>query len=336
MLHDVFLREAQMSYRGISYDKACQFKNRYSHLKIPVVPLSRFGFASRKPIAECIKYERISTALGPVEVVLPYKLGLSNSWERQVDRMFDFFTYTRIKEIYLDEDISVIKNTFVQVAKKFKVPTYVLQHGALGQANGFLPLTADKIIVWEDRNKVKLTSWGLEADRIIVGGYDFRYKKVLNRLKENDKKIKDAVRSNFGLDDRPIIVFAPHTRTNFGDGNEDKIKEGIEIIRDAIIRLSFNYYNIIVKLHPSSDDVPFWKEFKKEYNLSFSISRDYDAFDIAWASSFMVVQNSTYAIDGLKMGKKVIVVDTGFGTSVEEYSEFPLVHTVEELVNEIK
>ena len=325
-------------YRGVDFTWACKFRSFYkgsmNHM-CPIVPLSRFGlFSQRKPIATCFS-ECVS------KKPIPYKLGLSMSWKKQVDRMHEFFKYNCIKEVHVNEDISIIKNLFVQVAKLYNVKTFVHMHGAIGQWWGFLPLTADKIIVWDERNKSRLVSLGLEPERIDVGGYQERYWPILSKL---TPATCDRVRHDLKLDDRKIILFAPYTLTNYGDGGEDKILDGINMIKQAILKLSGWFdtedvlpdMNIVVKLHPASKDMGYWKKWRKENLLNFTIVKDYNSYDLAYASHLMVVQSSTYAIDGLMMKKNVIVLDTGFFTGVEEYGyEFELVKNIDKLMNRI-
>lgn len=335
ILHDIDSIQHE-TYRGIDYTWANKFRLFYANKpeapKIKDFPINRFGFVSRNPIARCVLEDRLNTAIGMLTVTKYYKLGLSKNWRKQVDKMFEFFQFNNINQVHVDEDISVYKNLFIQVANKFGVATFVHQHGALGQKHGFLPLTAKYMVVWDERNKLKLTSWGLEPDRIIVGGYDERYKPIKESLKP---WVREAVRKEFGLDDRPIILFSPYTFSNFGDGSEKEIHHGITMIQEAIRRLSFDRHNIIVKLHPSSKDLSYWEWWAEYSDVSCTIIKDYNPYELIYASEAVVVQSSTLAIDGLRLGKKVITIDSGFTTAVEEYcgeENLVVAKTVEEII----
>lgn len=324
-------------YRGIDYTFATKFRLFYKgELKVPDVPLNRFGFVSRKPIARCIQVEQMPTCNGRIDIPVRYKLGLSKNWKRQVDKMYTFFQETPIREVHVDEDISIIKNLFIQVAKKFGVNTFVHMHGALGQRHGFLPLTADYMVVWDSRNKSKLISWGLEENRIIVGGYEERYSPIKNSL---NPSLIDSIRDDLKLDEHPILLFAPYTFTNYGDGSEKEIRHGIWMIQEAIRRLSpLNKYNLIVKLHPSSKDLPYWKWWCKYSDVDCIVIKDYNPYKLIYSSEKIIVQSSTLAIDGLVIGKQVIVIDSGFSTGVEEYYGDPCLiraSTVKDIVNSI-
>ena len=285
-------------YKG-SIDKCCS-----------IVPMNRFGlFASRSPIATCLTNKN---------TVINYTLCLSLDWKKQVDAMYSFFNKNKIKEVHVNEDISIIKNLFVQVATRCSVKSFVHMHGCLGQKHGFLPLTADKILVWDIRNKEKLISWGLESDRIIVEGYDHRYRDLNKNLGQHTIQ---KVRKDFKLDNRDILLIAPHTTYNYGDGFEKEIMDGIYLIQEMILCLNNTQWNIIIKLHPASKDLGYWTTWLEKNSINAIAIKDYNSYELAYSSKVMVVQSSTYAIDGIVLDKKVLVVDTGFTTGVEEYHD---------------
>lgn len=322
-------------YRGVSITWARKFRDFYrstnscdSNFCKDDVTRSRFRFiASRSPIGTMIDAHGCR---------IPYKLSWYTGWWSQVDTAYKRFKNHHAVEFHVNEDITIVKNLVVQVAKLLGIKTVVHLHGALGWKMGFLPLTADKIIVWDDRQKNKLAEWGLEADRIEVQFPHERYAKYLG-MKEAD--VRAEVRKEFDIEEgKHIILVAPYTRSNYGDGGDEILQGSIKMMQDAIneyLTLPKPLLHFIIKLHPGSPDVRFWRNWMKENRLGSNVSivRDYDSMNLAISSHNMIIHHSTFALDGLYLKrKKVFIIDDGMITSVEEFDgQFEKIVTKEDM-----
>lgn len=310
-------------YRDVNLTHAEKFRNFYmtthtlKSYKNVNVPSSRLPFiASRKPIGQI--REKLGRPLNPVY------LTYSMNYKRQIDHFYKVLKGVHI--VHVNEDISFIKNCLVQVANNLNVVTTVELHGALGLKHGFLPLTARYIKVWDERQKEKLIGWGLEAERIVVTGFEQRYasweplKKEIGSLKSNlFAQLWNQGKSKTLNAFKPLILIAPYTLSSYGDGGDAINRKTISMLQEAI--LACCEAQIIIKLHPGSLDKPYWDRWKEFHALpdNIVILRDFDSRRLVLASDLMIVHHSTMAIDGWQMGKSVAIVEDGMPSSVEEF-----------------
>ncbi len=250
----------------------------------------------------------------------------------EIDSAHHFFKNAQhAKSVLLDEDISPAKNAFCQVARQYGVATYVECHGALGHKSGFLPLTADRIFVWGHAQRDKLVRWGCPPERIVVSGCS-RYLKY-QRLKAHEAKLRVA-RSLKLNPQRMIIVagFPPvKTKRHFF---EHKI---YRVIFDALNVFSrYPSVQFIIKLHPGDQNSKHYHAWARQLPQASKVRvvEKIDPLLVARAADIMVVHSSTFAADGLAMGKPVICLHEGAAGVLEElkiYSAFYYANSPSEL-----
>ena len=305
-------------YRSVNITWARRFQVFYNGQEIPDVPSGRLRGI---PLATFIRWDGR-------KVVYRSSFWLKDL-NRQIDRMATFLSNNRLRftEAIFDEDISCLKNCLVQLCIHYSIKTIVKIHGVLGAKRGFLPLTANEIHVWDEKQKEKLVTWGCRPDAIKVVGYIDRY---LAYSKLNQKAIHYEVCRDFGLNKaKRIILVCPHTRSNFGDGEEDKIRRGLDAIIETLSETETEQF--IVKLHPGSDDLAWWKCL----DVGHPIVKNYDTWKLIIASDIVISHHSTVALDAHVLGKKVIVIEDGLPSGVEEFDFYKQVHTSQELANEL-
>jgi hypothetical protein len=89
--------------------------------------------------------------------------GLRNAVERHFDQL-------RPSVLVVDEDVSPLQRLAVLEARRRETRSIVVQHGLPAIQFGFAPLAADRIAVWGNASRDRLTSWGIPPERIIVTG----------------------------------------------------------------------------------------------------------------------------------------------------------------------
>jgi hypothetical protein len=250
-----------------------------------------------------------------------------------VDELHGFFGRAKaLRTALLDEDIAPVKNAFCQAARGYGVRTFVECHGALGHASGFLPLTADTILVWGEAQREKLVRWSCPPDRIAITGSS-RYE----RYRALDPApLKARVARDFGLDPaRPIVLvafppFKRHLRL-LGHAELKVIRDTLEAV-DRVEGLQF-----VVKIHPGDENCGWYAARYPAARCAgrVAVVEKYDPMLLARAADFLVVHNSTYALDGFAMEKPVVSVFDGPCRILEEMREFGVFHYAE-TVDEIE
>lgn len=234
---------------------------------------------------------------------------------RKIYQAHYLFRNNTIDALLVDEDIGVYKNLLVQVAKTYKCESYVNCHGELFHIAGYMPLSADNIFVWGNKQKDILSKWGLEQNRIKVVGCS-KYDKY---LKSDEKILKEKVCDDLGLiKNKPICLIAPcpfkYRRNLLENTFWEEIKNAISVINEFK-----NDVQIVIKLHPGDDNEPYVREFIKSIGAdNIVLIKKYDPLLLAKAVDIIAVYASTFCIDGLAYAKAVILLDD---RSIKRYSD---------------
>ena len=254
----------------------------------------------------------------------------------EIDGFYSFFKGAKaLRSALMDEDISASKNAFSQVARAHGVLTVVECHGSLGHPSGYLPLTADRMLAWGNKQKEKLMRWGCPEERIVVTGcsrYDF-YK----GLDAGETK-KNMCRS-LGFDSsKPVILVAfppvnrAYARIVFVHRVWERIHEIVRVISETALEHSETQW--ILKLHQGDENHSFYESWLKANsairNRVRLLTRE-DPLRLARAADFLIAYWSTYAIDGFALGKPVICAFDSTDDSLEEYRSYGVFDYVENL-----
>lgn len=235
----------------------------------------------------------------------------------------------------VDEDATSFRNAFCQVAKQYQVRTFVETHGALGHFHGFIPLTADYICAWGRRQKQTLMEWGGAPDTILVTGCT-KYG-AYNVLEE--AKVRRQLARMLRLDSaRPIVLIACQPFDHTGFFFERTIQSAIETIFSAAHE--FENAQFIIKLHPADQEEGFYRAWLREsgFEKHATIVQRFDPLLLARGADFLICYKSTYAIDGLGVGKNVILYQDRMGVTCDEFLPYGVFYEAvnkEELVHAI-
>ena len=222
----------------------------------------------------------------------------------KIDKIHEFFArHPSIKTALLDEDVTPAKNAFCKVAKDHSVSTHVECHGALGGAQSFLPLTADLFFAWGIEQRDTLVRWGCPSEKIIISGcsrYN-QYKKIPDF--DVRKQIFRKIRFSEGM---KTVLFVPHQRYASRSPVEKNIFEGNKKILDII--LGYSGIQVIIKLHPGDNSLGYYKARCKESDVKcrVKVMKRFDPYLLIKSSDFMIVHDSTMAVDGFVLGRNVI------------------------------
>ncbi len=231
-----------------------------------------------------------------------------------------------VKSVLLDEDVLPSQSAFCQVARLYKVQSFVESHGALGHAIGFLPLTADRILVWGNAQKNKLVEWGCPEERILVSGRG-RYSEF---QKLDPQAMKNKVCKQFGLDPAKKIIllaFPPISkrRNLFEHLWRSIIEEALEAVKNV---LSSEPAQFIIKLHPGDQNQDQFEDWvrRNDFQNGGVITRHYEPLILTKASDGVVVYMSTFAVDAFAMQKPVICLRDETTRSLKEFRRFQIFH----------
>ncbi len=253
----------------------------------------------------------------------------------EIDRFHDFFSAaSSLKSILLDEDISPPRRALCKIARSRGVQTFVECHGVIGGKHGFVPPAADKMFVWGEAQKKKLVMWGAPEEQIIISGYS-RYTAY---QKMDSVAVRRSVAKKFGLDPSKKIVllaFPPITHSWFVIF-EQKMRKVIEQTLAVVAELlgSIPQMQVVLKVHPADHEKSWYRDWlKKNHPERFVIVENYDSLLLAKAADFLIVYQSTYAVDGFALGKPVISLwdDSNFFDEFKPYKVFTEVKSAKEL-----
>lgn len=192
------------------------------------------------------------------------------------------------KAILLTSDAHRIGRIVVQLAKSRGISTYVIQHGAPIWKYGYVPVVADKMLVWGGDAFDWFVSHGVPAEKLnIVGNPRFDNLTLVELKKNNCQPPKVLLLPNpidRALISRMISSFILSTRSHDGP--------------------------VIIKLHPSETDIEwFQREIPAQLKNKIHIStRPLNELDIG-LGDIAVVANSTAGVDVVLLGGAIVNVE---------------------------
>lgn len=221
----------------------------------------------------------------------------------QIDRVYELFEESSsLRSVLLDEDVTPFKNALCQVAMKFKKKCFVETHGALGGKHGFLPLTADHMFVWGEVQKKKLIQWGCSPERLIVSGCS----KYETYKAKQDQAIRNRICKKYAFTASTCTIsFFPHPSIDNCSPYDKFIRDRVDLILNTLKSMDVQ---VIIKLHPGERNKDFYYSWVKKNNAKnrIVVTQKVDPLLLAKASDFLIVHDSTMAVDGFAMGKPVI------------------------------
>lgn len=224
------------------------------------------------------------------------------------ERFIDGVKYIEITQTILTQhspdllvtfnDMNVLGRCAVLAAKAMNIPSLHVQHGGMGLWMQWRRVCSDKIAVWGEAHKARLTAAGVAADKIVVTGNP-RFDHLIDPIPM--AAVHDLLIS-LDLDpQRPILL------TTTQHDNPAATREQIVSVIAALDH--FPEYQLIIKIHPAEHLEPYTKLLRQIQAPPVCLTKDADLFTLLEASSALVTRFSTTGLEAMLKGKPVITIN---------------------------
>lgn len=245
------------------------------------------------------------------------------------EQALDFLQKEKTAGILFDEDVTPYNKTLASAARKLKIPSLVIQHGAPFRTVpiALAPVTASKIAAWGPYSRELLLSWGIPDRQISLTGvprYD-RFEEVLKRQEDARKKV---LRDLGAAPDQKIVVLA--TDPFHEDGRADFVghylsRENTQRLLDTVFRALEPFHDVClaVKLHPRDPHEAYTKERVLNSGLKDRVKllRLYSTPNLLLACDILMTPCSTVAIEAMMLRKPVITINLEGGRDLQPHAE---------------
>lgn len=188
-------------------------------------------------------------------------------------------------------EIGLTEQIILTLAKSFKIPTTLIQHGlfydtpeayAMNKWQGVFPSMVDYYVVWGNLEKEHAIKYGVSPEKIKKLGHP-QFDQIVNS--STDKNRRDFILiATSGSN--PEEVRSLTVQTN------EKYKETMKKICETVSKTN---KKIIIKLHPSLDDLNI-DELIKEINPAIIIIKTGDISSLIRSCDLMIVVDLTSAM----------------------------------------
>lgn len=243
----------------------------------------------------------------------------------------EFFKINQISTILEWAEVGQEEKECVLVAKKYNIPSIMLQHGKYSIAKKwdsfarFLTqfpssLLSNKQAVWGDFTKKYAIDYGHDEKNLIVTGSP-RHDKFFN-FSKNIEKQGIILFATTG----PFDISSDTSTTSARIYYEKFVKEVCNIIKDIPKK------KLIIKPHPSSQYTRDTINLLKKINAPVEITLDTNLPELISKSDLLITfNNSTIALESVILGVPVLSIQTGIWAENDEISKMKAVRTVTEL-----
>ena len=201
---------------------------------------------------------------------------------------------TRPKAIICEFDRHRRTAPWMLAAKRIGIPTYTLQHGMINLAYGYLPLVADKILVWGKDSDRTLRGFGLPNARVEVVGHPGLYHEPLPDARQ--------VCAELNLDpEKPVVLLATSPLPN---NDRHALTQGF---CDAMKVLPA--YQAVVRLHPSETLSHYEALMRQNRHVCFLDNRRITNLQALSLVSVVVGHNTGFGLETLLYSKPLIIFD---------------------------
>lgn len=142
-------------------------------------------------------------------------------------------SHQQVTDIVLNTDAHKLSRILVLLAKRNRLRTYVIQHGATVLEYGYLPVIADYLLSWGKLSNDWFIQRGTHPDKLVALG---------------TPKMDDFVKYRSETDQKPEVENVLVVLNPVGDSN---VMRMLQIIRGAGLDRD---YHLKIKLHPGSVD----------------------------------------------------------------------------------
>jgi hypothetical protein len=225
----------------------------------------------------------ISNKYGVSSVYLLFNFFDSILLVNLVDRLFSII---QIKKLILMSDVHKLSRILVSRAKSSSCKAFVIQHGATIGEEGYLPITANKILVWGESSKKWFIDQGQQSDKIVVTGSPRMDLTHYLPIKQNSNSVQI----------RKVLIILSDILVE---------KKYLETIKQAFVNLAIDELEIVIKLHPggSVDYSSIPENIFKGTGLHYKILRFESIKALLEATDIVFVTNSTVGMEAIIFNK---------------------------------
>ncbi len=200
-----------------------------------------------------------------------------------------FFSKVSVGKIILMTDVHKLSRISTFLARDLMIPTYVIQHGATVGEEGYMPIIADKMLVWGESSKNWFTKRGQSADKIEIVGSPRMDMVVYGGVDQsclNQREWKKVL---------VVMSMVAFERTF------------LLTIKDALMRCEIKDVEVIVKLHPGGAvDFSFMpNEVFKQSGLEYKVLRFENTKMLLKETDIVIVTNSTVGMEAIIENKPI-------------------------------
>jgi len=212
------------------------------------------------------------------------------------------------KSIFTEIDKKSKNAIFFQMARSMDIPSVTLVHGLMaGDSYGismWVPLIADKIIVWGKWMADFFISNGLPSSKIEIGGYPRLDSKIKKIGKTYHSRVINPTQKGFTKN----LVFL--------SSNQSEQKNGLQLFLET--KKFLPEWTFIIRPHPQ-EKIDWYNENLFDMNVMIHDPSQYSLQESLDFATIVVGSGSTSCFDAIILGKPVLLVTDSFG----DYSKFP-------------
>lgn len=235
------------------------------------------------------------------------------SFPRMISNIYfleEFFQKKNIKCVILRNDHKEFEKTLIYAARRFQIPSLVLQHGILAETNGHHVLLADWFLAWGKASQEWYQKMGnLDQKVIVTGNLRFDHFPKWKPLMS-----KEIFYHKFKLNlEKKIILFVTQQINKFSSfWTEDLFHMKAEIILKTLSRFSsenFGHCQLVIKVDPYESISPYHDLIRKNTSLDVDSTalKDVDLYTLLFFSDMVITLDSTVALEAMFFDKPVIV-----------------------------
>lgn len=211
-----------------------------------------------------------------------------------------------LKGVVMRHDLWELQRLSVELCKKFKIHSMVIQHGVFGD-KGERVIFADRIAVWGRMCIDMYRAFGNEEGKCAITGnpkHDAFYNNKKPRLKRN------MICRQLNLDPgKNIVVFLsdPCNSILSSYTNRDRGEAVIICIIKAMRQLSDK--QLIIKLHPYEDPTFSYEAIKYFDIKNAAVVKKFDLYSLLYASDLVITRESSVGVKAMILDKPVITIN---------------------------
>ncbi len=248
----------------------------------------------------------------------------------QTQHLFKFeklLSQVKPKIVLTDHDRQMLNSALIIGAKIKGIRTYTFIHGSTDPEADFIPLLADYMLCWGDKQFKQFSKHGVDKSRLlIVGNPKFERPKL------------EAQPKFIASQNRLITLITNPIEINEKIMLADKFAEAVFELQkmDSTIEMA-------IKIHPSENEDDYSAVKHKFPQLTIFSSKNISNEELFSRYNLFVSHNSTMAFDALIHHKKVIIFNPegisfplGIGEELHKFAGCKLANTTAQLIESIK